>query len=162
MIISKNKKRKLQPGFTWQSYGIKAIKIITKEDMDTKWDGWDWKMKEDYSRWRQYITDFVVRRTDELGLHLLRVIEQLIEEPNEHKSIEVLIWEQRKAVYIWSCWAYIDGPVPGDARQEHTIPLLGFWPNDTIHHGAVAEIFDATSLAMVESTSEPQKIVFPT
>jgi hypothetical protein len=162
MIVSKKKKRKLQSGFTWQSYGIKAIKIITKTDMDTRWDGLSWKMREEFAIWRNHITDFIVQRTDDLGLHLERAIAQLIEEPNEHKSIEVLIWDQRGAVYIWSCWAYIDGPVPGEAKQDTTIPLLGFWPNDTIHHGAVAEIFDAQSLSAVESSSEPEKIVIPT
>jgi len=77
----------------------------------------------------------------------------IIEEPNEDKTIEKLIWDQRNSVYVFSCWAHILGPVPSEVVTDTILPVLGFWPNEAIPHGAVAEIYDATVLSPKEKQS---------
>ena len=88
-------------------------------------------------------------RTDFLGLELRRVFTQLIEEPDDDKAIGIMLWNQRDTAFVWSTWAYIDGPVPSALKQEGLLPLIGFWPNDKMN-GRVAEIFDATQLTAIE------------
>jgi len=150
-------KRKLSPGFSWQRYAVKAIRFVTQDDVDLKYEGSVSGVNSGYNDWYTRVTDYIRQRCGELGLEIYEVTAQLIEEPNEDKSIEKLLWDQRKAVYIFSCWAYINGPIPSDVVQDTILPILGFWPNESIPHGAVAEIYDATVLSQHEQEAESPK-----
>lgn len=153
-------KRKLSPGYSWQKYAVKAIRFVTKEDADLKYDSKSGGITAGYNLWHADVTGFIRQRCGELGLEIEKILAQLIEEPNEDKSIEKLLWDQRQAVYIFSCWAHILGPVPSEIVQDTILPVLGFWPHESIPHGAVAEIYDATVLTKHEQEIEiPQKIV---
>lgn len=157
-------RRTLPSGYAWQNYAVKAIRFISKENVDKNWNGEFSQVKSAYLNWVTGITNYIQYKSENLGLYLVQILAQLIEEPNEHKNIEILLWEQRKAVYVWAAWAYLDGPVPAQDKTETVLPLQNFWPKGTIPKGVVAEIFDATLLSQMAKQGNSKiktRIVMP-
>jgi len=85
-----------------------------------------------------------------LGMWIGSIKAQLVEEPNESKSMELLLWESRKAQFVWSVWSKIFGPVPENAWSGHSMPLFKFWPREINMNGTIPEIVDASTLSAIE------------
>ena len=143
-------RRGLPPNFDWQKYITKAIKFISVDDFSLLWNNNKSTMEATFNKWQDNVLKFLFKRTAKLGLEIDRVFVQLIEEPNDDKAIEVMVWENRKAVFVWAIWAYIRGPLPSAVIQPSPLPLVGFWPQDKMN-GTTAEIFNAEDLIKLEN-----------
>jgi hypothetical protein len=145
-----NQRRRLAAGFKWQLYHVHAINVITKDDFATHYSNRAKEVRDHHEKWEEDMKNYVNRRSKNLGLWVGGVIGQLIEEPNEAKVGEVLIWESQDAAFIFSIWGYIYGPVKeGEWRESHS-PLFGFWPWDVKYFNGVPAVVDAKNLTLRE------------
>ena len=145
-----NARRPLSPGYEWQEYAVSALKVIEKTTFQTGYSNMRHNMEHDMYRWEDAVKAYVNERCNQLGMWIGSMHAQLIEEPNESKFMEVLIWESRDAAFVWSVWGKLFGPVPEEAWTEIPMPLFRFWPREVSMTGSIPEIVDAAVLSSNE------------
>lgn len=152
MIALNSLPRKLAPGYAWQPYAVVAVKPISAETHKTDYQSNRWNMNFAHDHWVDEMKAYINNKADELGLAVRRVTAQIVEEPNESKSVEMIYWTKHDCIFVWSVWADLAGPVPERMAHEHDLPLLNFWPGDLTFEKDQCEVFDAASLTRREQT----------
>jgi len=147
-----NSLRKLAKGFTYQTYRIHAVKIINKQIFKTEFGNNGNAVRNAHLKWEDTVKAYINRRARNLGMWVGGIVGQLVEEPNEDKAIEVMIWETQNTQFVFSIWAHLKGPVPETERIERSMPLFGFWPWEISSAGnsSIPEIVDASMLTLKE------------
>lgn len=145
-------KRTLAPGFAWQRYAVKSIRFISRTEFKEKYHENRREMEEGYKEWSGKMGEFILRRSENLGMVTEKIFGNLVEEPDEDKAIAVRLWTERDACWVWSVWGYLLGPVPSAVKQEGMLPAFGFWPGDKMLQHSVYEgdIFDVSTLLDME------------
>tara|TARA_Y100000996_G_scaffold377117_1_gene328943 strand:+ start:902 stop:1387 length:486 start_codon:yes stop_codon:yes gene_type:complete len=149
-----NARRRLLPGYTWQEYAVAALKVVDETSFQTEYGSNKRNMESAMYKWEDAVKLFINTRCNKLGLWIGSIEAQLVEEPNESKSMELILWESRKAQFVWSIWAKVFGPVPEQAWSGTPMPLFKFWPREMNMRGAVPEIVDASTLSFNEQESK--------
>lgn len=143
--------RQLKPGFAWQQFVVTSMRVISKQDFATEFDNNRKAVEGSMADWEQRIAAYIQRRVPQLGMTVVDISAQLIEEPDESKIIEICIWESHNCVFVWSIWANLLGPLPeGIVEPGRSLPLTAFWPRDCQMMGGVTNIIDARHLSARE------------
>ena len=145
-----NARRKLSPGYTWQEYAVAALRVVDETSFQTEYGSNKRNMESAMHKWEDAVRLFINTQCNELGLWIGSIEAQLVEEPNESKSMELLLWESRNAQFVWSIWAKVFGPVPEMAWSGTPMPLFKFWPREMAMNGTIPEIVDASTLSLIE------------
>ncbi len=147
-----NQLRKLARGYAYQTYRIHAVKVIDRKTFKEEYGNSGATIRAAHEQWEDLVKAYINRRARNLGLWIGGIVGQLVEEPNEDKSIEVMIWEVKDTQFVFSIWAHLKGPVPESERVERTMPLFGFWPWEIQSAGksTIPEIVDASVLTLKE------------
>lgn len=145
-----NARRALSPGYEWQEYTVAALKVVDETSFLSVYNNRRKPMEEDMHKWEDAVKKYVNDRADQLGMWVGSMYAQLVEEPNESKVMEVLLWESRNACFVWSVWSRIFGPIPTEAWSGTAMPLFCFWPREAQMTGSIPEIVDASILSMNE------------
>tara|TARA_R100001463_G_scaffold74303_2_gene128279 strand:- start:633 stop:1112 length:480 start_codon:yes stop_codon:yes gene_type:complete len=145
-----NARRSLHKGYVWQPYRVAAVKTISKMAFEKMYNGRTSNLVESHREWENTVHSYICRRSDTLGLWVGGVVGQLVEEPNENKELEVIIWSSRDVHCVFSIWAILNGPVPSDNYNEEALPLFAFWPWELQRVGGIPELVDANILTARE------------
>tara|TARA_R100000008_G_scaffold81316_1_gene64412 strand:- start:472 stop:957 length:486 start_codon:yes stop_codon:yes gene_type:complete len=145
-----NARRALAPGYEWQEYAVAALKVVNKTTFQSTYGNMRHNMEHDMYRWEDAVNAYVNERSSQLGMWIGSMYAQLVEEPNESKFMEKLLWESRDAAFVWSVWTKLFGPVPAEAWTEAPMPLFRFWPREVSMNGNIPEIVDAAVLSFKE------------
>ena len=144
--------RHLEPGWSWQEYYLQpAVRLMRKAYFDTDLQGSPSVLKDMYDVWVADVQAFIYRRAEHLGLEVEFLVAQLIEQPDESKAIEVLIWESHGLHCVFSLYGQLSGPIPEALRQPQPIYLPGFWPCEVEVLGSAVGIMDARVLSKLEA-----------
>ena len=149
MIVSNVMPRKLEKGFSWQEYKVFGTKPISKTYHHETHQSNRWNMLFEYEQWVNDMKAFINARAEELGLGVMKITAQLVEEPDESKILDVIYWNNHDCVFVWSVWVTLAGPVPTRLVREYELPLVNFWPQETQFYKDIG-IFDATQLTKKE------------
>ena len=144
--------RKLAKGFSWQPYAVVAVKPVSAKAHKEDYQSNRWNMEFAHDHWVDEMKAYINIRANELGMSETRIVAQIVEEPNESKSVEMIYWNKHNCIFVWSIWAYMNGPVPERMVNETALPLLNFWPSDLTFEKDQCEVFDAASLTRREQT----------
>lgn len=150
IIVPQWNKRTLQKGFAWQRYFIPCIRLITEEEFRVLYNSSYAAVKDHFGAWKGQVASYIVRRCQELGLHLVDLQGQLGDQPHPDKALETVIWNMKKAQFVAAVWAFIEGPVKEDLVNESDMPLENFWPAWVRQYNGIAEILDARKLTLIE------------
>lgn len=153
MIKSNVLPRKLSKGWGWQTYKALAVKPISKEYFNTAHSGNKWNMNFEHDQWVDGIRAYANERAEQLGLAILKIEAQLVEEPNESKDLDVLYWKQNNCIFVWVAWITLAGPVPEQMIKAHDLPIFNFWPEDKQFYKDTCEFFDAEKLSAKEQAA---------
>ena len=151
-IVMPSESRKLSRGYGWQQYVAMTVRFVNETDFSTNWKSFA-EMEAARAIWIDKISAFIYNRSKKLGLIVDKVTQQLIEEPNESKLLEVTMWEGANIKFVWSLWCDVRGPVPENLIKPNALPLVGFWPREVNYRGNVPEILDAEQLSALEQHS---------
>jgi hypothetical protein len=91
-ILIPSQSRKLASGYGWQKYVAMTIRMVNGTDFAANWKSFS-EMEAARAVWIDKISAFIYNRSRKLGLIVDQVTQQLIEEPNESKMLEVKMWE---------------------------------------------------------------------
>lgn len=145
-----NARRKLSTGYKWQEYSVAALKVVDETSFQFEYGSNKRNMELAMHKWEDAVQLYINKRSNELGMWIGSIKAQLVEEPNESKSMELLLWESRKAQFVWSVWSKIFGPIPENAWSGNPMPLFKFWPREINMNGTIPEIVDASTLSSIE------------
>ena len=145
-------KRTLNKGFVWQEYFISAANKITKKEFGELYKHSVHNMNFMRTRWEDHVHRYIMTRAEQLGMNVIKVMAYCQEEPNPKKPLEKIIWKTLDLAFVWSVWAYIEGPIKEELhRPGQQLPIEGFWPHKTpMLSASIAEIIDAEKILKIE------------
>ena len=84
--------RKLAKGFSWQPYAVVAVKPVSAKAHKEDYQSNRWNMEFAHDHWVDEMKAYINIRANELGMSETRIVAQIVEEPNESKSVEMNFW----------------------------------------------------------------------
>ena len=152
IIVPQWNKRSLNKGFVWQEYFTSAIRKISEDGFAKYFGSSKERMDREREKWEDALYAYIMNRSHRLGMNVRKVAAACIEEPNQDKPLEVVMWTTAKLKFVWSLWAYIEGPVREEFHQpDRQLPLEGFWPHSVVRlTDSVAEVIHAEAMLEAE------------